>query len=73
MRNLTPTTVQVASVAASSPDRRGAALAIDPESNTVYAAVERIEDGELHVEVVRLDGLEEGSAFAEVRRRGPQS
>lgn len=66
MRNLTPTTVQVASVAASSPGRRGAALAIDSESGTVYAAVERIEDGEVLVEIVRLEGLDEGSAFAEV-------
>ncbi|GMK55839.1 hypothetical protein CspeluHIS016_0208950 [Cutaneotrichosporon spelunceum] len=66
MRSLTPTTVQVASVAASSPGQRGAALGIDPESGNVYAAVERIEEGELHVEIVRLEGLEDGGAFAEV-------
>jgi hypothetical protein len=67
MRSLTPTTVQVASVAASSPGRRGAALAVDPESGNVYAAVERIEDGEVHVEIVRLEGLDAGGAFADVR------
>ncbi|KLT46470.1 IkappaB kinase complex, IKAP component [Cutaneotrichosporon oleaginosum] len=66
MRSLTPTTVQVASVAASSPGRRGAAIAVDPESGNVYAAVERIEEGEVHVEIVSLKGLEDGGAFADV-------
>jgi hypothetical protein len=68
MRSLTPTTVQVAEVV-SGASSRAAQLAVDPESGAVYATVEAHGEFGLDISIVKLDGIEEGSAFPEVCKR----
>lgn len=67
MRSLAPTTVQVASINLTSAASRAGQLAVDPESGTVYATIEKATDDGLEVDIVRIEGLEEGAEFSEVR------
>lgn len=68
MRSLTPTTVQVAQLS-SAPGSRAAQLVPDPESGSVYVAVERVDDDGVEVDIVRLASLDEGAEFSEVRKK----
>ncbi|KAL7421377.1 putative elongator complex protein 1 [Cryptotrichosporon argae] len=63
MRSLSLTGLQIAAI----PDASGriACLSVDPESGTVYAAVERV-GAEVHVDVVRIAGLDAGRPVTEV-------
>jgi hypothetical protein len=67
MRSLTPTTVQVSGDVSASSTARAARIALDPETGIVYATVEEAAEFGLDVKVVRLEGLDEGASFPEVR------
>ncbi|WOO84954.1 Elongator complex protein 1 [Vanrija pseudolonga] len=66
MRSLAPTTVQVASINLTSAAASAGQLAVDPESGTVYATIEKATEEGLEVDIVRIEGLEEGAEFSEV-------
>lgn len=65
MRSLSPTTVQVAKVGGGG--YAATQVAVDPENGTVYAALERVNEEGVSVDIVRLEGLDESPSFAEVR------
>jgi len=67
MRSLTPTTVGVSELANGS--ARGGRVAVDPETGALYATVEAPAEFGLDISIVKLDGIDESSAFPDVRKR----
>jgi hypothetical protein len=65
MRSLTPTGLTFLQRSKHSPELRITKVAVDPESNVVYAILEKRDEG-VQVEVVKYETFEDGSVTQEV-------